>query len=90
LDAAGNPLPAGEAPVSVTLMKASSSRFIALIGTIAILMLYVGFGLAWLEQFATTSNIPDMKAGTDFFYAGLVLFAPNIINKFTSVFSYFK
>ena len=46
IDGAGNALAAGQVPLTVTMMKASSSRFIALVGTVAILMLYVGFGLA--------------------------------------------
>ncbi|KQV66105.1 hypothetical protein [Rhizobium sp. Root1220] len=90
VDAAGNLLAAGQPPLAVTLMKASSSRFIALIGTVAILMLYVGFGLACLYRFAGGNEIPDMSAGANFFYSGLVLFAPYLINKFSSVFSFFK
>jgi hypothetical protein len=90
VDAAGNILAAGQLPVTVTLMKASSSRFIALIGTVAILMLYVGFGLACLHRFATDGDIPDMSKGSNFFYSGLVLFAPYMINKFSSAFSFFK
>lgn len=89
IDAAGNAL-AGQVPLTVTMMKASSSRFIALVGTVAILMLYVGFGLACLHRFASGNEIPDMTKGANFFYSGLVLFAPYLINKFSSVFSIFK
>lgn len=90
VDAVGKPLPPGQAPITVTLMKASSSRFIAMIGTVAILMLYVGFGLACLRRFADGENIPDMSKGSSFFYSGIVLFAPYIVNKFSSAFSFFK
>jgi hypothetical protein len=82
--------PGATQTVSVTTLKASSSRFIALIGTISILMLYIGFGLASLDRFAMTGIIPDMSTGANFFYAGLVLFAPYMVNKFASAFSFFK
>ncbi|MBB3541570.1 hypothetical protein [Rhizobium sp. BK399] len=90
IDAAEIPLAAGQLPLTVTMMKASSSRFIALVGTVAILMLYVGFGLACLYRFASVNEIPDMTKAANFFYSGLVLFAPYLINKFSSVFSIFK
>lgn len=90
VDALGVALPAGQLPINVTVMKASSSRFIALVGTVAILMLYVGFGLACLYRFASGNEIPDMTKGANFFYSGLVLFAPYLINKFSSAFSIFK
>ncbi len=90
IDAAGIPLAAGQLPLTITMMKASSSRFIALVGTVAILMLYVGFGLACLYRFANFNEIPDMTKAANFFYSGLVLFAPYLINKFSSVFSIFK
>ncbi|MDM9620207.1 hypothetical protein [Rhizobium sp. S96] len=90
VNAAGNILAVGEAPLNITEMKASSSRFIAMIGTVAILMLYVGFGLACLHNFASGKGIPDMSNGSNFFYSGLVLFAPYIVNKFSSAFSFFK
>ncbi|KRB51704.1 hypothetical protein ASE04_09180 [Rhizobium sp. Root708] len=90
VDASGNALMAGTPPLTVTVMKASSSRFIAMIGTVAILMLYVGFGLACLYRFTSMGVIPDMSQGSNFFYSGIVLFAPYLINKFSSVFSIFK
>ncbi len=90
VDALGMALPAGQLPINVTVMKASSSRFIALVGTVAILMLYVGFALACLYRFASGNEIPDMTKGANFFYSGLVLFAPYLINKFSSAFSIFK
>ena len=90
IDAAGAPLAAGQLPLTITMMKASSSRFIALVGTVAILMLYVGFGLACLCRFASVNEIPDRTKVANFFYSGLVLFAPYLINKLSSVFSIFK
>lgn len=99
LDATGNPViapavagapPAPPVEVTITTLKASSSRFIALLGTISILLLYIGFGLASLDKFVVADRIPDMSAVTSFFYAGLVLFAPYIVNKFSSAFSFFK
>ncbi|MGO4437398.1 hypothetical protein [Rhizobium sp. RAF56] len=75
--------------VMVTTLRASSSRVIALVGTISILMLYIGFGLAYLNRFVVTGQVPELGNITQFFYAGLVLFAPYIANKFASIFSYF-
>jgi hypothetical protein len=72
------------------MMKASSSRFIALMGTVVILILYVGFGLACLYRFSSVHEIPDMTKVANFFYSGLVLLAPYLINTFSSVFSILK
>src|SRR5271167_3121918 len=51
LDATGKPYlgPDGKAVV-ISELRASSSRFIALIGLISILMLYLGFGLVILAR----------------------------------------
>lgn len=89
VDATGAPLAAGASPLEITSMKASSSRFIALLGTISILILYIGFGLVCLDKFATGTEIPDMAKGANFFYSGMVLFAPYLINKASAAFSFF-
>ncbi|MDP9809941.1 hypothetical protein J2W42_002800 [Rhizobium tibeticum] len=68
------------------MIKASSSRFIARVGTVAILMLSVGFGLAGLCQ---RQRDPQYE-NSNFFHSGLVLLAPCLINKFSSVLSIFK
>lgn len=89
-DANGNetPLlnPAGE-PVMVTVMASSSSRLIALMGLVGLLLMFIGFGVFALYYFAMTQQMP---AGVDgvvkFLVGGLTLFAPYMVNKFAGVF----
>jgi hypothetical protein len=68
-------------------LRASSSRLIALLGLMAILMLYIGVGLTVLYKFALDGGI--LQGTTDvikFMAAGLVMFTPYAINKITSIF----
>lgn len=91
-NAAGEPLVDKEGNVQYEpVMKASSSRLIALLGAVAIMMLYIGAGLAVLMEFTTNQKIPDdTKEFTTFFLYGMVLFAPYIVNKFSTIFSWLK
>ena len=88
-DAAGVPLRDNEGKIQhETVMKASSSRLIAFFGTIVIMMLYIGAGLAVLKNVAADGTIPqDTEKLTTFFVSGMVLFAPYVVNKFSSIFS---
>lgn len=71
-------------PRPVILMEASSSRLIALAGTVAILMIYVGFGTFSLYTYGLTCQMPaSTVAVSTFLYSGLTLFAPYIANKFS-------
>ncbi|NMW20035.1 MAG: hypothetical protein HKK67_00040 [Chlorobiaceae bacterium] len=74
-------------PVMVTEMRASVSRLIALMGMVAILLMFLGFGIFTLNSFAYTGEMP---ASTDsvikFLSGGLALFAPYLVNKFSGVF----
>jgi hypothetical protein len=76
-------------PVTVTQLVASSSRLIALIGLIAILAMFVGFGAFTLYRFAFGQ---DVSKGIDdvmkFLLGGMTMFAPYIINKFASIFDW--
>jgi hypothetical protein len=75
-------------PVQKTVMAASTSRLIAFVGMIAILFLYIGFGIFVLWGFAETGEVPaSTDAMSKYFVAGLTLFAPYIVNKFSSVFA---
>ncbi len=68
--------------ISVTVMEASSSRLIALAGMVAILFLYVGFGIFSLYTYGITCQMPaSAVAVTTFLYSGLTLFAPYVANK---------
>lgn len=74
-------------PVAMQVMEASSSRLIALLGSIAILLLYLGFGVFALFDFGLTCSLPaTMGSITNFLYAGLALFAPYVANKVSSLF----
>ncbi len=73
--------------VKKTEMRASSSRLIAFIGTIAILMLFLGFGAFILWNFANTGAITGASDIRNYLFAGLTLFAPYVVNKFSSVFA---
>ncbi len=72
-------------------MKASSSRLIALLGLVSIMMLYIGVGLTLLYGFAFNGTVPE-KLGevTTFFLYGMVMFAPYLVNKFASIFEWMK
>lgn len=78
----------GGAPVSsLQVMEASSSRLIALLGSTAILLLYLGFGVFALFDFGLTCTLPaTLGTVTNFLYAGLALFAPYLANKVSSLF----
>lgn len=72
-------------PVALTLLEASSSRMIATLGGLAILMLYMGFGTFALYSFGLTCQLPaSMPAVTTFLLSGLSLFAPYAANKIST------
>ena len=89
VNAAGQkePLFRDDKPVTVTEMRASASRLIALMGMMAILLMFMGFGSFSLYSFAMTGT---MSAQVDkviyFLSSGMTLFAPYVVNKFASIF----
>jgi hypothetical protein len=93
LDASGKPYtgPDGKALITSEL-RASSSRFIALIGLIGILLLYLGFGLEVLFRFGNGDPVPADTINTieQMLLYGAIMFAPYIANKFSSVFDWLK
>ena len=77
-------------PMMITEMRASASRMIALLGTIVILLMFLGFGAFALYAFAMTGEMPDsIDQVVNFLVAGLTLFAPYVVNKFSSIFERF-
>lgn len=69
-------------PKPVVLMEASTSRLIALAGSVAILLIYVGFGIFSLYTYGLTCQMPaSTVAVSTFLYSGLTLFAPYVANK---------
>jgi hypothetical protein len=72
-------------PVAMTILEASSSRMIATLGGVAILMLYMGFGSFALYSFGLTCQLPaSMPAVSTFLLSGLSLFAPYLANKIST------
>jgi hypothetical protein len=90
VDANGRRVPlldANNKPVCIVEMRASSSRLIALMGMMAILLMYLGFGAFALYAFATTGRMPeDVDKAINFLVAGMTLFAPYAVNKFSELF----
>jgi len=71
----------------VVEMRASSSRLVAFMGMIAILVLFIGFGTFALYSFAVNGKLgEDIGQVVSFLTAGLTLFAPYAVNKFAKVF----
>ncbi len=87
-DANGFPYTVNGVVVKATRLAASSSRLIAFMGMIAILSLFLGFGAFILWGFATTGTVPAATAEiTKYLVGGMTLFAPYVVNKFSSVFA---
>ena len=89
-DAAGHDMPrigSDGKPVTMTVMVGSISRVIALLGTIALMILFIGFGTFVMYYFATGQGVPrDLDKVVNFMIAGLTLFAPYAVNKFARLF----
>jgi GH24 family phage-related lysozyme (muramidase) len=84
--AAGMASPA-ETPTMLRVLEPSSSRLIALVGMVVILLMYVGFGLFALYTFGLTCQMPASTGSvTTFLYSGMALFAPYVANKVSEVF----
>lgn len=74
-------------PIFVPKLVSSSSRVIALTGCIVLVLLFVGFGVFVMYYFAMGKGLPDdIDKVTNFLYAGLTLFAPYLVNKFSGLF----
>jgi GH24 family phage-related lysozyme (muramidase) len=72
-------------PMAMTLLEASSSRMIATLGALGMLMLYIGFGTFALYSFGLTCQLPgSMPAVSTFLLLGLSLFAPYVANKLST------
>jgi hypothetical protein len=86
----GAPAPAVGAPppgrpTTVSELRASSSRLIALVGAIAITFVFLGFGAVALYKYATGQSIPDVDNVLKFLAGGAALFAPYAVNKISTV-----
>ncbi|TRW95145.1 hypothetical protein [Candidatus Methylobacter oryzae] len=74
-------------PVLLPEMRASSSRVIALMGMIAIMFMYIGFGIFALYSFGAAGELSDeLKGVVSYLVSGMTLFAPYAVNKFASQF----
>jgi hypothetical protein len=87
-DTSGMPYTVNGVVVKKTVLAASSSRLIALMGMIVILFIFLGFGAFMLWAFANNGTLPASAGDvTRFLVGGMTLFAPYVVNKFSSVFS---
>jgi len=74
--------------VSLTCLEASSSRAIALVGTVCILLLFSGFGAFALFNFGLTCTLPEsMPDITKFLLTGLSFFVPYSADKVSKMFN---
>lgn len=78
-------------PFKIEVMRASSSRVVAFMGLVVILLMFLGFGAFSLCIFARTGTMPpSIGDAVKFLLSGLTLFAPYMINKFSKVFESFS
>lgn len=74
-------------PILLPEMRASSSRVIALMGMVVIMLMYIGFGTFALYSFGVTGKLSnELKGVESFLISGMTLFAPYVVNKFSSLF----
>jgi disulfide bond formation protein DsbB len=75
-------------PIMETKLSASTSRLVALLGTIVLLFMFVGFGAFAMVEFGMTGELPEsISQVVEFMLAGLTLFAPYAVNKVSSLFA---
>jgi len=87
-DANNMPYTVNAVVIKKTELRASSSRVIAFVGMIAILLMFVGFGAFILWGFAITGELPPGASSVvQYLLGGMTLFAPYIVNKFASMFA---
>ncbi len=82
----GKPVAGGAKPVMVTELRGSSSRVIAFMGMMVILLVFMGFGIFSLFIFATTEKIPDSQNILYYLVGGSMLFVPYGANQFSALF----
>ena len=73
-------------PIMVTELRASSSRMIAFVGMVLILLMFLGFGIFSIYSFAKTGVMPNTDYIINFLTAGMTLFAPYLVNQFSAIF----
>jgi hypothetical protein len=73
-------------PVTITELRGSSSRVIAFVGMVVILMMFMGFGIFSLYAFAKNGEMPDSQNIAYFLLGGSMLFAPYGANQFSALF----
>ena len=73
-------------PIMITELRASSSRMIALVGMMLLLLMFLGFGIFAMYLFAKTGVMPKTDDVVSFLAAGMTLFAPYLVNQFSALF----
>ncbi|WP_243312584.1 hypothetical protein [Fundidesulfovibrio agrisoli] len=68
----------------------STSRLIAMLGMMVIVVLFLGIGITIIWNLGSTGSMPKLTDLTTFLYGGASLFAPYAINKFSEAFKSLK
>ena len=87
VDQGGVPYTVNGTVVKETILVASTSRLIALVGMLAIAALFIGFGTLELWAFAKTGTLFATSDILKLLVGGMTLFAPYVVNKFASTFA---
>jgi len=76
--------------VKSTTTIPSTSRLIAMLGMMIIVVLFLGIGITIIWNLGSTGSMPKLTDLTTFLYGGASLFAPYAINKFSEAFKSLK
>ena len=83
-DALTEPTPAPVAGAPAPVGASSSSRLIALLGMVVIMILFVSVGLVAMWQFAENDHV-DLSQFQSYFLAGASLFVPYMFNQIRNI-----
>ncbi|WP_243439663.1 hypothetical protein [Fundidesulfovibrio soli] len=89
--AGGGQQPAEQPAVAANTEKVfapSTSRLIAMLGTVTVSMLFMGYGVVVVWYLGKTGCMPGLENLTTFLVGGSSLFAPYIFNKLTNAISF--
>lgn len=70
------------------ILAPSTSRLIAMLGTVIVSMLFMGYGVVVVWYLGKTGCMPGLENLTTFLVGGSSLFAPYVINKLTNAISF--
>ncbi|MFP5238796.1 MAG: hypothetical protein ACLGQW_03105, partial [Acidobacteriota bacterium] len=76
------------APNPEKIFAPSTSRLIAMLGTVIVSMLFMGYGVVVVWYLGKTGCMPGLENLTTFLVGGSSLFAPYVFNKLTNAISF--